>query len=120
MYTVIEILFFFSKIIHLPTCINASGCLFPNFRKYLGMGIEKKKLSKIKTSMCPRVYSISVHDTRRQPDETQDPLTRTLWTAKEARADEVRYEHPMGGESFYLHSRSRIVSGSLGERIQPA
>ncbi len=34
--------------------------------------------------MCPRVYLILARDTRQQPGETRDPLTRTSQTAKKA------------------------------------
>ncbi len=36
--------FFFSKITHLPECINACRCLFPNFWKYPEVQIEKKTI----------------------------------------------------------------------------
>ncbi len=54
---------------------------------------DRKKLSKIKTSMCPRVYLILACETRRQPGEMRDPLTWTSRTTKKARANEVRHEH---------------------------
>ncbi len=57
------------------------------------MRIEKK-LSKIKTSMCPQVYLILVCDTRQQPGVTQNPLTPTSRTTEIARANKARHEHP--------------------------
>ncbi len=38
----------------------------------------------------------------------------------ETLAPETIREHPRRGECFHLHSRSRIVSGSLGESVQTA
>ncbi len=112
----------FSKITHLPECINTCRCLFLNSWKYLGMRIEKK-ISKIKMSMCLRVYLILVRDTRWQPGETRYPLTRISQTTKKVRANEARLERPriyesIRGECFHLHSCSRIVSVSLGESAQ--
>ncbi len=55
---------------------------------------KKKTILENQTSMCPRVYMIFAHDTRRQPGETRDPLTKTSQTAKKVRANEARHERP--------------------------
>ncbi len=68
---------------------------------------------------------ILVHDTRRQPGEPRNPLIWMSLTTKKAGANEARHQRPrlhesIRGECFHLHSRSRIVLGSLSESIQPA
>ncbi len=62
---------------------------------------------------------------RQLQDETRDPLTRTSWTTKKAKANKARYESSrlyksIRGECFHLRSRSRVVSGSLSESVQEA
>ncbi len=109
----------------LPWTLNPRGtrsrqaCTYESENKARSL-VELLKI----TSMCPKVYLILARDTRRQPCETWDPLTRTSQTAKNARANEVRPEHLRLHESirdvcFHPHSHSRVVSGSLGESVQP-
>ncbi len=63
---------------------------------------------------------ILARDTRRQPNETRDPLTWTSQTAKKAKANKARHKRLRLGECFHLHSRSHLVSGSLSESVYPA
>ncbi len=47
------------------------------------------------------------------------PLKRETLTRRDTSAKATR-ENPRRGECSHLHSRSRLVSGSLGENVQPA
>ncbi len=65
----------------------------------------------------------TIKNQRRQLGEIQEPLTRTPQTAKKVRADEAKHKRPrlyesIQGKCFHLHSRSRLISGSLDESVQ--
>ncbi len=98
------------------TPVDASFQTFENIQE---CGL-KKKLSKIKTSICPKVYYISVCDMRRQPGKIGDPLTRTSWTDK-ARANEARHKHPRLHESIQgsvsIYILALVLSGVLSARV---
>ncbi len=75
--------------------------------------------------MCPRVYLIVAPDTRQQPGKTRDHLTPTSQTTKKAKANEARQEHARLHESIRGEASVSIyilalLSGSLGESVQPA
>ncbi len=123
MYRLIKILDFFRELRISLNVLTPADVSFQTPKNIWKCGL-KKKLLKIKTSMCARVYLIFACDTRRQPCETQETLTWASWTTKKARASEARHECPRQHDSiracFHLHSRSRIVEGSLSESVQPA
>ncbi len=97
MHGVIEILDFFSKITHLPECINACGCLFMNSWKYLRTQIEKKIIENKAEYASESIFDFGAwHEARVRRD-------RTPFDHKFSRLhDSIR------GECFHLHSCSHI------------
>ncbi len=63
------------------------------------MQIGKKK-QKSDEYVFESVYIILALDTRRQPGETQDPMTRTSQAAKKVRANEATHKLPRLPESI--------------------
>ncbi len=95
------------------------------FGEILERGLHKMRLCEFDSLHSCCALLILACDTRQHPGETRDPLTRTSLTAKKARANEAKYKcwrlhESIQGECFHLHSRSRIVSGSFDESVQPA
>ncbi len=91
--------------------------------------ILKQELHETRLCECDCLHScrellILVCDTNGQPGETRDSLNRTSQPAKKVRANKARHKHwrlhkSIQGECFHLHLHSPVVSGSLGESVQP-
>ncbi len=70
-----------------PSVFFNAGCTL--LLRAFGESYTRWDCATVTLHFC-RELLILVRDTRRQPDETRDPLTRTSWTMKKSRANEAR------------------------------
>ncbi len=107
----------------LPT--YASCTLSPSaFGESLGQELPEMRLGECNSLHSCRELSILAHDTRRQPEETRDPLTRASRTAKKRDLNGVRHErqgYTRGSKakfSIYILALalSRVPSASVFSR----
>ncbi len=90
--------------------INNAGCTFLQsaFGKNLGQELPKTRLGECDSLHSWRELSVLVHDTRRQSDETRDPLTRAYGPLKKQDLNEAR------------HERRGYTRGSKARRVFPS